>query len=117
MVLPAWMTGPDSADPSRPTGSTGAATGDRGRGGRDSDRGSGREAPPATASHGAAPDVFLDISIGSRPLERIVIRLYDRVVPRTAKNFRCLCKRELCSEGVGLCSNSMLILQVRVNPG
>ncbi|KZP12165.1 cyclophilin [Athelia psychrophila] len=33
-------------------------------------------------------NVFLDITIDSQPAGRIVIKLYDDVVPKTAKNFR-----------------------------
>ncbi|KAF3552771.1 hypothetical protein F2Q69_00014185 [Brassica cretica] len=37
------------------------------------------------------PTVFLDVSIGGDPLERIVIELFAHVVPKTAENFRALC--------------------------
>ncbi|KAF4616817.1 hypothetical protein D9613_008365 [Agrocybe pediades] len=33
-------------------------------------------------------NVFFDIEIGSRPAGRIVFKLYDDVVPKTARNFR-----------------------------
>ncbi|KAG8709915.1 Peptidyl-prolyl cis-trans isomerase [Ceratobasidium sp. 423] len=37
-------------------------------------------------------DCFFDISIGgSEETERIVFKLYDDIVPKTAKNFRLLC--------------------------
>uniref|UniRef100_A0A803LFK7 PPIase cyclophilin-type domain-containing protein n=1 Tax=Chenopodium quinoa TaxID=63459 RepID=A0A803LFK7_CHEQI len=37
------------------------------------------------------PQVFLDVSIGGDPVQRIVIELYADVVPKTAENFRALC--------------------------
>ncbi|KAL0866767.1 hypothetical protein Bca101_045885 [Brassica carinata] len=40
------------------------------------------------------PSVFLDVSIGGDPLERIVIELFADVVPKTAENFRALCTGE-----------------------
>ncbi|KAF3934708.1 Phosphatase [Dactylellina cionopaga] len=36
-------------------------------------------------------NVFFDISIDKKPIGRIVFKLYDETVPRTAKNFRELC--------------------------
>ncbi|XP_023638130.1 peptidyl-prolyl cis-trans isomerase CYP63 isoform X2 [Capsella rubella] len=44
------------------------------------------------------PHVFLDVSIGGDPVERIVIELFADVVPKTAENFRALCTGEA---GVG----------------
>ncbi|KAH9831185.1 cyclophilin [Rhodofomes roseus] len=35
-------------------------------------------------------NVFFDITVDGRPLGRIVFKLYDDVVPKTAKNFRDL---------------------------
>jgi peptidyl-prolyl isomerase G (cyclophilin G) len=37
------------------------------------------------------PNVFLDVSIGGDPVQRIVIELFADVVPKTAENFRALC--------------------------
>ncbi|XP_010679137.2 peptidyl-prolyl cis-trans isomerase CYP63 isoform X1 [Beta vulgaris subsp. vulgaris] len=44
------------------------------------------------------PHVFLDVSIGGDPVQRIVIELFADVVPKTAENFRVLCTGE---KGVG----------------
>lgn len=38
----------------------------------------------------ANPEVFLDLSIGSRSVGRLVFELFADVVPKTAENFRCL---------------------------
>ncbi|KAJ7432149.1 cyclophilin-like domain-containing protein [Mycena latifolia] len=47
-------------------------------------------APAASASAAsmAAPNVFFDIAINAKPSGRLVFRLYDAEVPRTARNFR-----------------------------
>ena len=42
----------------------------------------------------ARPRVFFDISIDGQPSGRIVLELYDDVVPKTAENFRALCTHE-----------------------
>jgi hypothetical protein len=41
---------------------------------------------------------FFDVTIGGAPAGRIVFKLYDDVVPKTAENFRALCTGE---KGVG----------------
>ncbi|KAG8773507.1 peptidyl-prolyl cis-trans isomerase cpr6 [Ceratobasidium sp. 428] len=43
-------------------------------------------------------NTFFDITIGGTPAGRIVFKLYDDVVPKTAENFRALCTGE---KGVG----------------
>jgi cyclophilin family peptidyl-prolyl cis-trans isomerase len=35
--------------------------------------------------------VYFDISIGGQPVGRMVFRLFDDVVPKTALNFKALC--------------------------
>ena len=38
--------------------------------------------------------VFFDITIGSRPAGRVVMELFDDIVPKTAGNFKALCTGE-----------------------
>ncbi|EFJ38343.1 hypothetical protein SELMODRAFT_74823 [Selaginella moellendorffii] len=44
------------------------------------------------------PRVFLEITIASHKVGRIVMELYSDTTPKTAENFRCLCTGE---KGVG----------------
>ena len=36
-------------------------------------------------------NVFFDVDIAGKPAGRIIFKLYDEVVPKTARNFRELC--------------------------
>lgn len=40
------------------------------------------------------PRVFMDIEIGGKPSGKIVIELFNNIVPKTAENFRQLCTAE-----------------------
>ncbi|XP_013773066.1 peptidyl-prolyl cis-trans isomerase-like [Limulus polyphemus] len=40
------------------------------------------------------PKVFFDVTAGGQPLGRIVMELFQDVVPKTAENFRALCTGE-----------------------
>lgn len=44
------------------------------------------------------PRTFLDISIGGKPVGRIIIELFADITPKTAENFRALCTGE---KGIG----------------
>lgn len=46
----------------------------------------------------ARPRCFLDISIGVELEGRIIVELYNDVIPKTAENFRALCTGE---KGIG----------------
>ena len=48
----------------------------------------------AAAGSSSSSDVFFDVSIGGKPAGRIVFKLFDDVVPKTARNFRLLCTKE-----------------------
>lgn len=52
----------------------------------------------AEASTSQRPITFFDISIGGRPIGRVVFSLYSDLVPKTAENFRALCTGE---KGIG----------------
>jgi len=45
-------------------------------------------ATSASTAKVALPNVFFDVAIDSRPVGRIVFKLFDDVVPKTARNFR-----------------------------
>lgn len=57
------------------------------------------------------PRCFLDISIGGELEGRIVVELYNDVVPKTAENFRALCTGE---KGIG--PNTGVPLHYKVPP-
>ncbi|KAJ8072616.1 hypothetical protein PM082_016175 [Marasmius tenuissimus] len=40
------------------------------------------------------PRVFMDVTVGSEPLGRIIFELYNDIVPKTCENFRALCTGE-----------------------
>ena len=50
----------------------------------------------AMAAAGSSPstNVFFEVSIGGKASGRIVFKLFDDVVPKTARNFRVLCTKE-----------------------
>ncbi|KAJ2925650.1 hypothetical protein H1R20_g11444, partial [Candolleomyces eurysporus] len=45
----------------------------------------------AARANGSSNKVFFDVAINSQPSGRIVFKLYDETVPKTARNFRELC--------------------------
>ncbi|KAI8873167.1 hypothetical protein GQ42DRAFT_160725 [Ramicandelaber brevisporus] len=59
---------------------------------------------PFTPRDPSNPKVFFDISIGSKPLGRVIFELFADVTPRTAENFRALCTGEKgsCSTAAGV---------------
>lgn len=50
------------------------------------------------------PRVYLDIAIGKKDPQRLVIELYKNHTPKTAENFRCLCTGE---KGMGKCGKPL----------
>jgi len=65
-----------------------------GRGGASPAEGSTPPAKKAKVTGGSKPHVFMDVSIGGKPVGRIEFELRKDVVPKTAENFRCLCTGE-----------------------
>ena len=49
---------------------------------------------PAAAQPQGNPKVYMDVTVGSEQLPRIVCELFADVVPKTAENFRALCTGE-----------------------
>jgi hypothetical protein len=56
----------------------------------------------ANFSSASNPKVFFDVSIGGRPIGRIVMELFAKTTPKTAANFLSLCKGDagMASTGV-----------------
>ncbi|KAF9524552.1 cyclophilin-like domain-containing protein [Crepidotus variabilis] len=50
--------------------------------------------PTTLAASNSRANVFFDVAIDSKPAGRIVFKLYDETVPKTAKNFRELATGE-----------------------
>lgn len=50
--------------------------------------------------HPNNPVVFLDISVGSTPIGRMLFELFSDVTPKTAENFRQFCTGEYRKDGV-----------------
>jgi cyclophilin family peptidyl-prolyl cis-trans isomerase len=48
----------------------------------------------AAEGSSSSSNVFFEVSIGGKPSGRIVFKLFDDVVPKTARNFRLLCTKE-----------------------
>ena len=48
----------------------------------------------SAASHPANPRVFFEMEIGGKKAGKIVMELFQKVVPKTVENFRCLCTGE-----------------------
>jgi hypothetical protein len=44
------------------------------------------------------PRVFMDIKNGSAEPKRVVFELFEKDVPKTTENFRCLCTGEKSTE-------------------
>ena len=59
---------------------------------------------------GYRPKCFMDISIGGELDGRIIMELFNDVVPKTAENFRALCTGEM-----GISSSSGLRLHYKVS--
>ncbi|KAH9361792.1 hypothetical protein HPB48_003799 [Haemaphysalis longicornis] len=51
--------------------------------------------------------VFFDIEVGGKPTGRTITGVHADVVPRTAENFRTLCKRE---KGLGYKGSALLLV-------
>jgi peptidylprolyl isomerase len=60
--------------------------------------------------------VYFDVSMGGQPLGRIVFKLYDDIVPKTAENFRVLCQK-VKPEGYGNTSFHRIISQFMAQGG
>jgi len=50
--------------------------------------------PMSEATSDTDPTVFFDITIGGEAAGRIEFELFQKIVPKTAENFRCLCTGE-----------------------
>ncbi|GAB4850456.1 hypothetical protein Ancab_029762 [Ancistrocladus abbreviatus] len=58
----------------------------------------------------ARPRCYLDISIGEELGGRIVVELYNDIVPKTAENLTALCT---CEKGLAKLTGRMMSLRIR----
>ena len=69
-----------------------------------------KAAPVVPGANPNNPKVFFDITIGGNAIGRIVMVLYDDIVPKTVANFLALCKGLLLSTHLTLNTSHSLHL-------